>query len=251
MEKSIVSVIALAAAYRKEASELCMKGQRAGEEIEKCMGCDWREANANPEVQRLYAAGMALAREADALTPQIIRANLEAFGLEDIIVTGVLCGEDRTTELVRAEMPLSEICGLKYCGLAKKLGVDQKVDLCVAILREGVEIGRVDSDGDFDYYGAPNLWSTLAWKIATDGGRTRLIKDFNLDLAAQLILDTIVKHGTSKAAFHGPYFETVRRTFVEGRTSRFGDGYCGAATVLWRVATRELGSEHRGYSFCY
>lgn len=116
---------------------------------------------------------------------------------------------------------------------------------------EGGCIGRIDSDGDFDFDEAPDLRTALGWKIATDGGRGGLEKEFDLTAAAQNILATIRSHGTSNEAFFGPYFGVLGSILVAGHTSRFGDGHCGAAIPLWRVATRELGMPHEGYSFEY
>lgn len=207
----------------------------------------------HPDVLVLKAEATRLYWEADALTPHVIRANLQAFGLEDLEVVGVLTDRDSGQEIGRSEpVALSELCGLRYRRLAKKLGLDpQQAGFEITILGDRIVIGRIDSDGDFDYEAAPNLRTALGWKIATDGGRERLIEFFDLDRAARSLLDTIRANGTEREAFFGPYFDALKRVFVYERTSRFADGYCGAADPLWRAATRELGQEHEGYPFCY
>lgn len=208
------------------------------------------------EASRLYS-------EADAVTQHIIRANLKNLGIEDMTVVGVLYySDDECTpgrvrfrdgkEAGRIEMLLSDLCGLRYNGLAKQLGVEPKdVSFRIDIEKDGKKIGRIDSDGDFNFEAAPDLRTALGWKVVTDGGRVRQIEFFNLEQATGALLDTIRTSGIEKEAFFGPYFEMLQRVFVYEQTSRFGDGYCGAATTLWRVATRELGQEHPGHSFCY
>lgn len=109
----------------------------------------------------------------------------------------------------------------------------------------------VHCDGDFDYSTAPDLRTALGWKVATDGGRERIIEGFDLDEATRCILAVIERHGTDKGNFFGSYGTVVQETIVVDRTSRFGDGYCGAKTVLWQVATRQLGVAHEGYPFMY
>jgi hypothetical protein len=211
----------------------------------------------------LQAEATRLYWEADAFTSHFIRANLENMGVKDLVVVGVLHFSDNKrieggirfrdgNEAGRAEMLLSNLCGLRYRGLAKQFGVELKdVSLRIVVEQNGKVIGHIDSDGDFDYEAAPDLRTALGWKIATDGGRERLIESFNLEQEAASLLDTIRTCGVSEEAFFGGYFDTLKRVFVYKHTSRFGDGYCGAATTLWRVATRELGEEHAGYPFCY
>ncbi len=186
-----------------------------------------------------------------AVASDLIRVNLERFGIVDMTVTGVLNGRDGR-RLGHVEMSLSDICGLRYDGLAKNLEIEPKnVELVIKIEADGVVIGKVDSDGGFDYEAAPDFRTALGWKIATDGGQVQIIESFDLDQAARSILEIVQSKGTSKDAFFGPFFEMVKQVFVCRRTSRFGDGYCIAATMIWHVATRQLGEEHPGYPFCY
>lgn len=207
----------------------------------------------HPGVLALEAEATRLYREADALTPHMIRANLHAFGLEDPEVIGVLTGRDSGREIGRSEpVALSELCGLRHSGLAQKLGLNlEQVELSIQIRRDGVPIGRVDCDGRFRFEAAPVLRTALGWVIATDGGRGRLVDFSNLDQAALALLYTITNGDTERTTFFGSFSEVLKRVIVYERTSRFSDGYCGALTVLWQVATRELGQKHEGFSFCY
>lgn len=248
---------------RSQSRELSDRIQRLRNQLEKELGLTWIETYSHPEVAPLVKESTRLWRECDALTAHFIQANLKAFGVEDMTVTGVLHFSNNEhipgglrfrdgNEAGRVEMLLSDLCGLRYSGLADHFNVDAKdVSLHVIVEKDGVVIGHIDSDGDFDYEAAPDFRIALGWKIATDGGRVHLIEFFNLDQATASLLDTIRRNGFDKDAFFGPYFETLKRVFVYERTSRFGDGYCGAATTLWHVATRQLGEEHPGYSFAY
>lgn len=210
------------------------------------------EAQNHPDYRVVDAEATRLYWEADALTPHVIRRNLRSMGVEDMAVTGSVCFYDGN-EAGRADMLLSDLCGLRYSGLAEHLGVEpSNVAVTIVVEQNGKVIGRVDSDGDFDYEAAPDLRTALGWKIASNGGRVRIVEFFNLDQAAVALLDTIRTHGVGKEAFFGSYFETLKRVFVDGHTSRFGEDTCSsAATTLWHVATRELGEEHRGYSYVY
>jgi hypothetical protein len=223
---------------RQEAIERYTELQQQRKRLER----NWKENEA--ECMRLY-------REEQALTPHLIRANLENFNFDDLVVVGLL--ETRSGEEIgRREMRLSDLCGLRDGGLAKKLGVDpSRMDLRLRIPVEKDEerIGYVDSDGIFRFESAPDTRTALGWLVATDGGRVRVIEFFDLDKATDSIVATIREHGTGRDAFFGPYFDSLKK--VCGRASRFGDGHCGAATTLWRVATRELGDEHKGYAFAY
>ena len=88
--------------------------------------------------------------------------------------------------------------------------------------------------------------------IATDGGRERLV-ECDFDSSTEALLESIRQGGTDKNAFFkGPYAETIQKVIVGKSTSRFGDGYCGAKTALWKIGTREaFGEEHPGYSFFF
>lgn len=207
------------------------------------------EARQEPEYKELDAEATRIYWEADALTPHVIRTNLQIFGIDDMLVTGFLRSRDGQL-LDGKEVLLSELCGLRSHGFAERLGVDGRdVEFCIIVKQDGLPVGHVDSDGRFNYEKAPNLRTALGWQIATDGGRVRLIEFFHLEQAATLLLDTIHDNGTSKNAFFGSYFAALSKVFVYKSTSRFGDGHCGAAMTLWHVATRELGEEHPGYTF--
>lgn len=226
------------------------KAHAARQRVERVHGIEY-DAMQDPDYKALYEESTRLGLEADALTSFIIRENLARLELEDILVTAVIDDRDGE-ELGSTEMNLSDVCGLRHGGIEKLLGITTRdVNLHVRVLRDGQMIGRVDSDGDFNYTAAPDLKTAIGWKVATDGGRTMLIEGFDLDSAARMLLETIRLNGTYKEAFFGPYFNALKKIFVYEKTSRFSDGYCGAASTLWRVATRELGQEHEGYDFWY
>lgn len=218
-------------------------------EIQKRLG--WNQAQENAEYKALDKESMRLYYEKEALTCHVIRHNLKTLGIDDMMVEVELLTNLGTT-VGSKRMLLSDACCLRFSGLCKEIGAEAKdMSTQLIICKDSEPIGHVDSDGDFDYEGAPDLRTALAWKIATDGGRHMLIH-CNVDQDAERILDTIRYNGVSQDAFFGPYFDVLKRVFVYKNTSRFGDGYCGAATTLWRVATRELfGMQHPGYSFCY
>lgn len=219
--------------------------------ISRELGVELSRAQDHPDYKALDAEVHRLYLEIDALTPHVIRANLENFGINDMAITGVLRSHFGR-KLGEVEMVISDLCGLRYAGLAKRLDVEEKdVEFRIMIKKDGEEIGYITSDGVFNYEKAPDLRTALGWRIATDGGRTYIIGFFHLDQATRSLLDTVRVNGTKKEVFFGPYFEALKSVFIYERTTRFGDGYCGAATTLWHVATRELGEEHPGYSFSY
>lgn len=216
-----------------------------------------------PACLALAAEASRIHQEAQALTPHVIRANLQNMGINDMQVTGILYFSNnlRTPngvhfhdgeEAGRITALLSDLCGLRYANLAKKLGVDEQViSLHIVIENDGKVLGKVDCDGDFDYSAAPDLRTALGWKVATDGGRVRIIESFDLDGATKMLTE-IISSDQSEEVFFGAYFQALKKIFISEHTSRFGDGYCGAATLLWRVAIRQLfGKEHPGYNFCY
>ena len=179
-----------------------------------------------------------------------MRGNLEQFGIHDMEVVGVLYDKERN-KVGEVSESLTQLCVLAYSGLAKHFGRDAwQVDFDIEVRVEEA-IGYVCSDGIFHYLATPNLRTALAWFIATDGGREHYIDFFDVDAAANAIIDTVRTNGTSQEAFFGAYFDVLKRVFVCDKTSRFGDGYCMAATFLWWLATRELGVAHDGYSFAF
>ena len=211
----------------------------------------YEEAGKDSEVQRLEAESMRLYHEVQASSHIPIAANFEAFGLEDPTVVGVLrfrSGEDAGC----LEAKLSELCALRSHGIVKRLELDAPcgtIEFRVKIFRDGAEIGFIDSDGDFDC-AVGTLRQAIGYKLATDGGRERLVL-VDLEAATKRVLDVVRNHGTSSENFFGPYQKVVQEVFAYNNGSRFADGYCGAMTVVWRAATRELGTLHEGYSFMY
>lgn len=191
---------------------------------------------------------------------QNILANLGLFVLEDKLVTGVLffSNDEKTPfgllfrdgeEAGRVEMMLSELCVLGYSGLAGRLNLDpNKVSLKILIEKDGQVIGRVDDDGIFHYEVAPDLRTALGWYLSTNGGRDCSLNFFNLDEAANRLLNIIRLNGIKKDAFFGAYMDGLRLLIVYKSTSRFAGGYNHAARTLWGVATRELfNNDHPGY----
>lgn len=240
------------AALRAELMRVSRACSARREEIKASTGKGWAETYADPSVQPLVAEENRLYREMEAVSAEIVRANLETFGLEDFSAVGVLLAADGQAKLGQFETRVSELCSLRYSGLAEKFGIEcQKASLQIRVEKDGRRIGYVDSDGRFNYEAAPNLRTALGWKIATDGGRERSLQFFDLEKAAREILATIRENGTGEQAFFGPYFEVLKRVFVYEQTTRFGNGYCGAATIIWQAATRDLGQAHEGYAFMH
>lgn len=242
--------------------DLLTKSQRASrntfdtrDRVQKVYGLDIVSAQKHPEYLAAQMVSSDLYRELQKVTGYPIRENLARFNVEDLTVTVELHSSKARGEVVGSlTILLSDACALKYSGIAEKVCVDTKdVDFTVHVLVDnGTKlIGYITSDGHFDYFDAPNLRTALAWKIASDGGRVRLIDFFDLDRAAASILD-VIRSSTDKDTFFGTYFDSLKRVFKYEQTTRFGDGYCGAAAVLWQVGTREVyGETHDGYSFCY
>jgi hypothetical protein len=220
-------------------------------ELARELNLSLSDAQKHHDYVALSDESLRLYRKVEALTMWPIRANLEAFGLEDLPVTGTLMGTDRTTRLGSVDLSLSELCCLRYSGVADKLGHRHgDVDLSLIVEKEGVRIGRVGSDGDFDYEAAPDLRTALGWKLATDGGRVGLVR-IDLDAETEAILDVVKTNGTDEEVFFGKFEAVVKGVFEYENGSRFADGYCGAQTILWQVATRQLGDEHEGYPFMF
>lgn len=233
------------------------RDQLVASEWEKDMHPQDRRVQAwqHPDVLQLMSI---YDREAEALRllqAEMIRANLARFQVSDLEVTAVLHPKLGVKSLpgVGDELraPLSEICTLKYRGVAMRLGVDrEQVHLHVEIRFGGVEIGHVDSDGDFHYCGAPTLREALAWKLATDGGQWREL-NIDLDAWSGALLDLIAANGTGERFFKEEYQQLLKLIFVPEKTGRTGDSPYSAKTVLWRVATRQLGTPHDGYRVLY
>lgn len=216
------------------------------------LGVTLKEADKNPEYISLEQESRRLYAEADALTGYVIRANLRRMGIEDMVVTGVLSMRDGGAELGRTDVLLSDLCSLRYSGLAIMLGFDlKKADFHIKVEKDGNVLGHIDSDGDFNYFGATDIRTALGWKVATDGGRVRIVDGFDLDTVSKWLLQD-VSGDISEDNFRNGYFaKTVKEAFVADKTSRFGDGYCGAKVVLWYVATRQVGTPHDGYQIMY
>lgn len=213
----------------------------------------YEDAEKHPEVVAASKVWRAAYERAEELCPVIIRANLAEFGVEDMDVTVVLMSGGGITELGRQQGKLSEFCGLLPYGIAVPLGLKlTQYSLRMPVFLDDVQIGVIDSDGDFNYTAAPSLREALAWKLATDGGRVRMLKGLlDIEHSTQSILHCIRTRGTSSQVFFDVFGSLLREIFDHKTGSRFGDGHYGARTTLWQVATRELGCEHEGYRFCY
>ncbi len=246
---SIDTYLVAHAAY-KTASD---RAYTARDRISKEKKIGLAEAQNDPEYKALAEESSRLYWEADALTAHPIRANLTQFGLADPMVVGTLRDRNGTAILgTTSPTPLAQLCALRYRGIAREIGLDpEKVGFSIEIATEGRAIGFVDSDGGFHHEAAPDLRTALAWKVATDGGRERLVTGFNPDQAAEDILAIIATGEPSEAKFFGSYSAALKKIFVYEESSRFSDGHCSAMTTLWHVATRELGCEHAGYGFAY
>lgn len=193
---------------------------------------------------------------------RMIKYALDALCIEDIEgVTGSIRIGGQI-DPASDQMKLSELCALGYYGLAAKLKVKSGTRdyLVVYVEKGGERIGTIDSDQILRLDNA-SLAITLGWFVATDGGRTYLVNlpvemggDYSrrkVDLAAEQIKELVRSLGTGEETFFGPYFQFLKRLFLDGNTARYGDSYLGAANHLWRTATRELGNEHPGYQFSY
>ncbi len=197
-------------------------------------------ADNNSRVKALCERGAKYDLEAEALRVQLVQRVIENFGIADMTVTCVLMDTKRQKR-GQAEMLFSEICVFGVSGLAERLHVDHMDASFVIIQKDGVEIGNRSIGIHFN--AAPDLRTALGWLIANYGERYYGIEFFDLDKATQMILDTIRSNGTDQDAFFEPYFEAVKRVFGHN-----GPTCCIVAQTLWKIATRELGEEHEGYS---
>ncbi|MFA5186266.1 MAG: hypothetical protein WC551_07305 [Patescibacteria group bacterium] len=188
------------------------------------------------EYERLRLEAERLAGEVVASRAYVIRANLANLGVQDQVVTAVLmdCSEK---EWGKVEMLLSDVCGLRGDGIASKLGISEENErFYVLVQRDGKRIGRFDIDLSLD---GVDLRTAMGWAVAT---QIELVEFFDLDRAVSALLEVVRDNGTSREAFFGPYFGT------RSRIPQLKD-FSGAAIMLWKAATRELGKEHDGYDF--
>jgi hypothetical protein len=192
---------------------------------------------------------------------QILR-NLRQFGLDDqIFDASVPIIPDKSAACGHGDgkryAEISEISVAEACGDQEKIfgGLPQfneRLTFCVLIKNRSVRIGYIDSDNRFQYESAPNTYSALGWLIATDLGREQRIEWFDVRMASVTLTGVIRTYGTTEATFRKTWFGVLREMMGTKKISRFADGYCGWATTLWQVATREVtGSAHPGYHFLY
>ncbi|MFA6131594.1 MAG: hypothetical protein WC702_00800 [Patescibacteria group bacterium] len=178
-----------------------------------------------------------------------IRAILQSLGLEDFEAVGVLINFiGQYYEVGRETMMLSELCALRASGLAARLGVDPRsIHSTITIMFDSLKIGSVNKNGSFDFESAPDLRSALLWRVATGGGPLDGIKAFDPDETAEELKRINRQLDKDMAAFFAPWFYCLRTTLE--RCSLFDDSWHRSSTIMWRVATRELGCEHYGYWF--
>jgi len=182
--------------------------------------------------------------EMPTLNPTL-RANLDKFGLEDIMVTGTI-DVTRNWERVTVQigpMHLSQMCGDIWATIQKRRS--DEIALHIEVFQDGARIGTVDSDHRFHYSAAPDLRTALGWVIATDLGHVKAL-GFGLDSAVKG-LETVIRKapvdGDEKAMFNfyfGAFKTQLTHTIVYKRTSRFADGYMGSLNLLWRIGTKAV-----------
>ncbi|HEY4516666.1 MAG TPA: cold shock domain-containing protein [Candidatus Paceibacterota bacterium] len=187
-------------------------------------------------------------------TPKLnetLRANLDKFGLEDIMVTGTIGVVRRDhnynhamTTVQLGPMHLSQMCGNIWSTIQKRRS--DEADLHVEVFHNGERIGSVDSDHSFHYSAAPDLRTALGWVVATDLGHVKVLHGFHLDGEVKQI-EAVIRNaptsGDEKAVlkfYLGAFKNQLARTIKHERTSRFGDGYMGPLYLLWAVGTKAI-----------
>lgn len=188
---------------------------------------------------------------------ETLRANLAQFGLEDILVTGLIQvtrrGAKTTSSSVElGPMHLSQLCG-SVRGLLNTRRSDEMAGW-VQVLQDGQSIGVIDSDKRFHYSAAPDLRTALGWALATDLGQTKVLSPV-LDSATKGI-ETVIRKapvdGDEKAVlsyYTGTFNTQVQRTFVYQKTSRFADGHFGPRDTLWKVGTKAIHGRVLSYGY--
>jgi hypothetical protein len=179
-----------------------------------------------------------------------IQDNIKAFGLTDYTIAPVIekfrdytdtkeYGGERT---YGPEMLMSQAARLRFYQAGTRL---------ILILNEK-DIGEVTSDGCI-HLKVGSVVDVLGWRFATDGGINGPlnIKRSSLENLANMLIDIVKKRGITKKVFFDEFNVPLEKMFVYENTTRFGDGYLGAKTILWKAATREIGAEHPGYPFMY
>lgn len=203
------------------------------------------------EGQELVVEAPSWSGETPALNPTL-RANLERFGLEDIMVTGTI-GVTRNWEKVVVQlgpMHLSQMCGKIWSTIQKHRS--DEIALYIEVFQDGKRIGKVDSDHRFHYTAAPDLRTALGWILATDLGHVKVL-GVGLDSATKG-LETVIRKapvdGDEKAVLNfylGAFKTQLSHTIVYERTSRFGDGYMGPLGLLWRIGTKAIHGQVLSY----
>lgn len=197
------------------------------------------------EGEKLVVEEPAWSGEAPELNPTL-RANLDKFGLEDIIVTGTI-GVTRNYKKVDVQigpMHLSQMCGKVWSTIKKRRS--DELALSITVFRDGERIGFVDSDHRFHYNAAPDLRTALGWIVATDLGHVKVLHGFHLDGEVKQ-LEAVIRNaptdGNEKAVLNfylGAFKNQMARAIKYERTSRFGDGYMGALGLIWGIGTTAI-----------
>lgn len=246
----------------KEAQKAASKAaQEKRDELIARLNLTHEEASKRQEYQELNNESMRLYREVQSMAHWVIKTNLEQFSLEDMEVTGIFLkdgyGEE---EAGRATMLLSEICGLRYEGLAKKLGLNpRELRLQILVEKDDKRIGHIDCDGRFHYESAPDLRTCIGWAVVTDLGREQLL-NYDLDQETEALARSIrsappldEEEEVLKAFFFdGDFARQIQVTMGYKKGSRFADGYCGVKNTFWQVGTLTIrGKKHPGFTFGY
>jgi hypothetical protein len=177
--------------------------------------------------------------------------NLQNWGVEDFEVTfqiesGEMQGPISMMELVSTFREITGPAEPLKPGVLASIFVGK-----VTVFRDDVEIGYIRSNGTFRYLAASTIRDALAWAIATDIGQEKLVR-VGIDRLADHVQTVVSMNGTNEDAFFGPWFRAMKKVFAYGLTTRYGDGHCGHAISMWKIATRIIfGQEHEGYSFMY
>lgn len=178
------------------------------------------------------------------------RAILEKFGIEDMSVVGIYSGRGVMEKRVCGKA--AELC-VGSAGLGKLLdikGHDVRPRLEIEV--DGLWVGVV-YEGVFFFEAAPNLYTALAWVVATGGG---LYSAINIDLRKRTdrLLEIIKKHGVAMKTYEVPFQMALASILADSRCAVSRNywqmfQYVEMQRAIWRVATRELGQYHLGPEF--
>lgn len=186
-----------------------------------------------------------------------ILASLAELGFQDMPIKAVWKNRE-TGDLHVEEMSLAKLCGERsnlQAALAERLGIKYwDIELRTDVQSpEGNPLGHVDCDGRFHYL-AGTMEQILGWAAATDWGRTRPLRGYNLVGHVQQIrnaLPTDPGENDFYSIHRGTFSDALKKALDYEYGSRFSDGFLGYKRELWAAAYRERGITHTGYSFAY